>query len=104
MSIVWRPTSQYVDKSNMRRLMRKHGIRTVEDLIKRSIDDIEWFWDAAAKDLNIEWFKPYEKVLDTSKGIEWARWFIGGRTQYRPQLRRPARKGEKRQDRRRVAR
>jgi acetyl-CoA synthetase len=79
MSIVWRPTSQYVDNSNMSRFMRKHGIRTVEDLIKRSIDDIEWFWDATAKDLNIEWFKPYEKLLDTSKGIEWARWFIGGK-------------------------
>ena len=79
MSIVWKPTSQYVDNSNMIRFMRKHDIQTVEDLIKRSIDDIEWFWDAAAKDLNIEWFKPYEKVLDTSKGIEWARWFIGGK-------------------------
>jgi len=79
MSIVWKPTSQYVDNSNMIRFMRKHGIQTVEGLINRSIDDIEWFWDAAAKDLNIEWFKPYEKVLDTSEGIEWARWFIGGK-------------------------
>jgi len=79
MSIVWKPTDHYVNKSNMSRFMRKHGIQTVEDLIKRSIDDIEWFWDAASKDLNIEWFKPYEKVLDTSKGIEWARWFIGGK-------------------------
>jgi len=79
MSIVWKPTSQLVNESNMTRLMRKHGIPTVEDLIKRSIDDIEWFWDVAAKDLNIEWFKPYEQVLDTSKGIEWARWFIGGK-------------------------
>jgi acetyl-CoA synthetase len=79
MSIVWKPTSQYVDNSNMIRFMRKYGIQTLEDLIKRSIDDIEWFWDAAAKDLNIEWFKPYEKTLDTSKGIEWARWFIGGK-------------------------
>ncbi|WP_455284715.1 acetate--CoA ligase [[Eubacterium] cellulosolvens] len=79
MSIVWRPTSQHVDNSNMIRFMRKHGIQRVEDLTKRSVDDIEWFWDAAARDLNIEWFKPYEEVLDTSKGIEWARWFIGGK-------------------------
>ena len=79
MSIVWRPTSQYVDNSNVMRFMRKHGLRTLEDLTKRSTDDIEWFWDVAAKDLNIGWFKPYEKVLDTSKGVEWARWFIGGK-------------------------
>ena len=79
MSVVWKPTSEYVDNSNMKRFMRKHNLRTLDELTKRSIDDIEWFWDAAAKDLNIEWFKPYEKVLDTSKGIEWARWFIGGK-------------------------
>lgn len=79
MSIVWKPTSQYVDNSNMKRFMRKHGVRTLDELTRRSIDDIEWFWDACAKDLNIEWFKPYEKVLDSSKGIEWARWFIGGK-------------------------
>lgn len=79
MSIVWKPTSQYVDNSNLMRFMRKHGIQTLEDLIKRSTDHIEWFWDAASEDLNIEWFKPYEKVLDTSKGVEWARWFLGGK-------------------------
>ncbi len=79
MSIVWKPTRQYVDNSNMKRLMRKHGIQTHDELIKRSIDDIEWFWDAASKDLSIEWFRPYEKILDTSRGIEWARWFLGGK-------------------------
>jgi len=79
MSIVWKPTSQYVDNSNMKRLMQKHNIRTLDELTKRSINDIEWFWDACDKDLNIEWFKPYEKILNTFKGIEWARWFIGGK-------------------------
>jgi acetyl-CoA synthetase len=79
MSIVWRPTGEYAENSNIKRFMQKHSIRTLDELIKRSIDDIEWFWDAAAKDLNIEWFKPYEKLLDTSKGIEWARWFVGGK-------------------------
>ncbi len=79
MSIVWKPTSQYVDSSNMMRLMRKHGIKTHDDLVKRSVDDIEWFWNAAAEDLGIDWFKRYGAVLDTSKGIEWARWFLGGK-------------------------
>jgi len=79
MSIVWKPSPQYVDNSNMKRFMRKHGIQTLDELITRSIEDIEWFWDAASKDLNIEWFKRYDEILDTSKGIEWARWFIGGK-------------------------
>ena len=79
MSIVWKPTGEYVDNSNMKRFMQKHNIGTVDDLIKRSTEDIEWFWEAAAKDLNIEWFEPYDRILDTSRGVEWARWFVGGK-------------------------
>src|SRR5688572_10193500 len=58
--------------------MRAHGIETYDDLVRRSQDDIEWFCDAVVKDLDIEFFTPYERVLDTSKGIPWATWFVGG--------------------------
>jgi acetyl-CoA synthetase len=58
--------------------MRAHGIETYDELVRRSQDDIEWFWDAVVKDLDIEFFTPYERVLDTSKGIPWATWFVGG--------------------------
>lgn len=77
--IVWKPSKEYIEKSNIKRFMDKHGIKSYEELIKRSTEDIEWFWDAAMKDLNIEWFEPYEKVLDSSRGIQWAKWFIGGK-------------------------
>jgi acetyl-CoA synthetase len=59
--------------------MKRHDIKNYINLIKKSIEDIEWFWDAVLKDLNIEWYKPYEKVLDDSKGIQWTKWFIGGK-------------------------
>ncbi|MBU3897264.1 MAG: acetate--CoA ligase [Nanoarchaeota archaeon] len=79
MDIVWKPYGKYIEEANIKRFMDKHGIKDYDDLIKRSIDDIEWFWDAAMKDLNIEWYKPYTKVLDDSAGIEWTKWFIGGK-------------------------
>src|SRR5262249_37615296 len=37
------------------------------------------FWDAIVKELGIEWFEPYETVVDTSPGVEWSRWFIPGK-------------------------
>jgi acetyl-CoA synthetase len=77
--IVWRPSNEYVERANVTRLMRVHGIGTYEDLVRRSQDDVEWFWDAVVRDLGIEFFEPYQKVLDTSDGIPWARWFVGGR-------------------------
>ena len=58
--------------------MREHGISGWRELIERSQDDIEWFWDAAVRFLGIEFFEPYERVLDTSGGTAWATWFTGG--------------------------
>jgi acetyl-CoA synthetase len=58
--------------------MRAHGIATEEELIARSTADIAWFWDAVVRDLGLEFSTPYERVLDTSRGIEWATWFGGG--------------------------
>jgi acetyl-CoA synthetase len=77
--IVWRPSEEYIERANVTRFMRAHGIETYEELVERSRDDIEWFWDAVVKDLGIEFFQPYDRVLDTSDGIPWARWFLGGK-------------------------
>ena len=32
------------------------------------------------RDLDIEFSTPYERVIDMSRGPEWATWFVGGRT------------------------
>ena len=77
--IVWKPTEEYIEKANITRFMKKHDIKDYDELIKKSTDEIEWFWDAVMKDLEIEWYKPYNKVLDDSKGIQWAKWFVGGK-------------------------
>jgi acetyl-CoA synthetase len=78
--IVWRPTEEYVERANVTRLMRAHDVGSYEDLVRRSQDEPEWFWDAVIQDLDIEFFKPYEQVMDTSKGIPWTTWFVGGTT------------------------
>jgi acetyl-CoA synthetase len=75
---VWKPTPDYVERANVTRLMRRHGIEDFHELVKRSQEDIEWFWNAAIEDLGIEFFKPYERILDDSGGAEWPRWFVGG--------------------------
>jgi acetyl-CoA synthetase len=77
--IIWSPTSDYVERANVTRFMRAHGIGTYDELIRRSVEDVSWFWDAVVRDLGIEFLEPYEQVLDTSRGVEWATWFTGGR-------------------------
>jgi len=78
--VVWSPSSDYVERANVTRFMRRHGIETYEELVARSVGDVAWFWDAVVQDLGIEWLEPYDRVMDTSRGVPWTTWFVGGRT------------------------
>jgi acetyl-CoA synthetase len=77
--VAWRPSADYVKRANVTRLMRAHGIEDIGELRRRSVEDVEWYWDAVVKDLGLEFSTPYDKVLDTSRGVPWATWFGGGR-------------------------
>ncbi len=79
MSDLWYPPEELVENSNVKMFMEKYGFEDYKSLIKKSVEDIEWFWSTAVEELKIEWFQPYTGVLDTSQGIQWARWFTGGR-------------------------
>jgi acetyl-CoA synthetase len=77
--IVWHPPADLVAAANVTRLMRRHGIATAEELLARSVADPEWFWDAVGRDLGIVFTEPYHTIRDTSRGIPWTDWFVGGR-------------------------
>ena len=74
----WRPDAELLAESNVARFMAAEHIDDFAELVARSIDDPEWFWDAVVRFLGIRFSTPYERVLDTSDGIPWAKWFTGG--------------------------
>ena len=77
--VIWEPSADVIAKSRLKRFMERHDIATFEELLHRADADIEWFWDAAIKDIDIAFFRHYDKVVDLSKGKPWATWWIGGR-------------------------
>src|SRR5882724_12428401 len=77
--VVWRPSDEIVAQSRLRKFMDRHGIASLEELQRRSTADIEWFWTAVLRELAIEFYEPYERILDTSHGIAWPRWCCGGK-------------------------
>jgi acetyl-CoA synthetase len=77
--IIWRPTQQYVERSRLKRFMDRHGIANMSDLMQRSTKDLEWFWNAVLGDLRIEFFEPYSRILDMTRGIAWPRWCVDGK-------------------------
>jgi acetyl-CoA synthetase len=60
--------------------MQKHNVSTIEELSEKSKNNLEWFWKSVDEDIGIVWDSPYSKVLDTSKGIAWSKWFVNGKT------------------------
>lgn len=77
--VAWVPSQQYAEQSSLFRFMQKHGIGDLTELYRRAREDPAWFWQAVERDLDLEWFAPYSQVLDVSRGVPWARWFVGGR-------------------------
>ncbi len=77
--VIWRPSKEVLERANVVRLMRRHGIDDYWELVRRSIDEPEWFWPAAIEDMGLDFSQPWEQVVDLSRGPEWARWLVGGK-------------------------
>jgi acetyl-CoA synthetase len=76
---VWTPTREQVDQANVSRLQRRLGCADYHELHRVSVEEPERFWPAVVEDLGIEFAEPWSAVLDESDGVEWAKWFVGGR-------------------------
>ena len=76
---VWKPTPEIVEAANLTRLHRRLGCSDYRELHRVSIEEPERFWPALVDDLGLTFTRKWSRVVDTSDGIEWARWFVDGR-------------------------
>ncbi|MFZ0475474.1 MAG: acetyl-coenzyme A synthetase N-terminal domain-containing protein, partial [Halobacillus sp.] len=75
----WVPSESQIKSTRLFKWMQKLGYENYDAFHKESIEDIEWFWDEALKELGIEWDQSYEKTVDLSRGIAYPKWFTGGK-------------------------
>ncbi len=87
----WVPGERHLGRSRLRRFSRANGHDDLPSLLRWSFDEPEGFWRAVERDLGIVWARPYEQVLDTSRGIPWSTWWTGGRLNYVATALRPER-------------
>ncbi len=76
-SDVYRPSDAIVENSNVMAYARSRGFSSYEELYQWTLDNNEQFWADMASEL--EWFQPWEKVLDDSNK-PFFKWFVGGKT------------------------
>ena len=65
--VAYRPTPDMVAQANL---------KNWEAVARKANRDLEGFWEAEAREL--EWYKPWKKVLDSSKA-PFYKWFTGSR-------------------------
>ncbi|MEQ1604217.1 MAG: AMP-binding protein [Pyrinomonadaceae bacterium] len=77
--IAWTPTPDVIERARLTQFMKQVGVSTWDELYAYSINDVEKFTEEVLKFLDIKFDPPYEKLLDTSGGVEFPTWF-GTRT------------------------
>jgi len=77
--MIWEPSREFIEQTNVWRFMSRLGFTDREAFLRFSREEPERFWDEMMREMRVEWFEPYARVLDLSGGPEWAKWFVGGR-------------------------
>ena len=77
-AIAWRPDEATRARAQLTQFLRTCGLQSFEAMYRRSIADVPWFTDQVLKFLDIPFDPPYTRVMDSSAGIPWPRWCVGG--------------------------
>lgn len=75
--IAWTPTPDVIERAQLTKFMRQVGVSTWDQLYEFSIRDVERFTEEVLKFLDIKFDPPYEKLIDTSNGVEMPSWLSG---------------------------
>jgi acetyl-CoA synthetase len=76
---IWQPSPALIERANVTRLQRALGASDYQELHRISIEEPDRFWPLLIDDLGIEFSRPWDAVVDSSRGPEWSTWFVGGR-------------------------
>src|SRR4051812_47813984 len=73
--VAWTPSPEIIERAQLTKFMCQVGVATWDELYQFSIRDVEKFPKEFLNFLDIKFDPPYEKLLDTSNGIEFPNWF-----------------------------
>src|SRR3974390_1542823 len=75
-AFVWYPNDALKRESNWNAFITAEGLADYAALERKAALEPGWFWDALVRFLGVQFIKPYTRILDQSKGIEWPQWCI----------------------------
>src|SRR5262245_31324242 len=76
----WSPTPEIIADTNLTAFLRQNDLADFDSMFARAERDPAWFWQAVLEWAEIRFFKPYEAIVDQSRGLAWTKWCLGGST------------------------
>jgi acetyl-CoA synthetase len=76
--MVYEPSETFVESTNVHQFMQEYGISDYDELIERTTEDLDWFWDKIVSYLGIEFYEDYDTVRDDSEGPQFTDWYPNG--------------------------
>ncbi|MCG3147680.1 MAG: Acetyl-coenzyme A synthetase [Verrucomicrobiae bacterium] len=67
-----------IAQSNLQHFITRHGLASYDELLHRASTDVAWFWDAVLKELDVQFSRPYSKVVDLANSIALPAWCVDG--------------------------
>ena len=75
----WTPSAEQIERSRLRHFMRSLGASYLDGLQSIARRDPQRFWSEVADDIGVAWTRRFDVAMDTSEGIPWTRFWVGGR-------------------------
>lgn len=79
-AFVWEASPDVLNATTLSRFLREHQLADFDALLKKADAEPHWFWDALLRFFAVRFSRPYTQILDTSGGIAWPQWCVGGET------------------------
>jgi acetyl-CoA synthetase len=74
----WTPGEEVRRRARLTEFLAFTGRKTWDELYRWSVEDYPAFTEAVLLFLDIPFDRPYDTVVDLSRGVEWPRWCAGG--------------------------
>jgi acetyl-CoA synthetase len=80
MQYAWTPTPEQIESSNLTGFLRATGQKDYDQLASKADADPVWLMEQIFGFCDVRFYRPYDQMLDVSRGQPWARWCVGGTT------------------------
>ncbi len=75
---IWQPGDDAIARANITAFLPRLGVRDYAELLAATAADVRPFHREIVAALGLHWDRPYDELLDLSRGKPFAKWFAGG--------------------------